>query len=141
MKPMEESVMEEVELNALSVHIAKRILTRREFSGSAFAANLTATIENGILTLHSFVWKEDFAPVTQTGYVEIPRNWAQHLKMQYAPAWFLRKWPVQTKKVELRLTCVPSVVYPSLPAQYGKTAKIFVVKEGSWKDFQKELAP
>lgn len=31
--------------------------------------------------------------------VDIPRNWFQHLKYQYAPQWFLKKFPLKTKKL------------------------------------------
>lgn len=38
---------------------------------------------------------------TETRLIGIPKNWFEHLKMQYAPGWVKNRWPVEFEMIEV----------------------------------------
>ena len=43
--------------------------------------------------------------------IEVPADWWQHLKLRFAPGWFLLRWPMITTTYNARIFC-PDIQVP-----------------------------
>ena len=72
--------------------------------------------------------------------MDFPRTWWQHLKKDFAPHWFLARWPVKTNTWKLQVKADRWRVYPNiekpLPVSgWGKSVQIVdpVFIESVWE--------
>jgi hypothetical protein len=58
---------------------------------------------------------------------EYPSNWKEALKERFAPAWFLRRWPVRKTRIDME------VLYPEIAIPERKhTVRIAVRRPDDW---------
>ena len=49
----------------------------------------------------------------------VPADWWQHVKERWAPRWFLKKWPVKKKRLEVTFDAEFRVLFPDVVARLG----------------------
>jgi hypothetical protein len=74
-----------------------------------------------ILRVKGFVWGENL----QSETIQAPRDWWEHFKERWFPAWALRRWPVQyTGK-----TLTARALYPLLSFPEERSAIHFLMRD------------
>lgn len=91
------------------------------------------------VTLRTELYGEQLARATAEEHLEFPVTWWQHLKHDYAPDWFLARWPVKTKTWSLTVTANKWRIYPyiekPLPVQdWGRSVE--VVDPQTWSTWE-----
>ena len=95
-------------------------------------------IDQGIMLLATALMPcEDLCSETHTVSVETPANVWEHLKQDYAPKWFKRRWPVKTVEKSDKVTFTQKAIYPQLVKHFPhatKGARIIIHKQVGWKE-------
>lgn len=72
---------------------------------------------------------------------QAPATAWEHLKLQYAPHWFLKRWPVKYSTEERAVTFIQQAVYPSIKQRLPQAGYVtfFVEAKGAdrWQQEQK----
>jgi hypothetical protein len=72
---------------------------------------------NLAVSLRSFCWCDEEREVVAA---EWPADWWQAVKERFAPSWFLRRWPVKTKRASM----TARVAYTKLPYHFPEEKSI-----------------
>jgi hypothetical protein len=84
-----------------------------------FANEPKFSTEIDILTGRKLVRMIQDVAVQRECVAEYPADWKEALKARFAPAWFLRRWPVRKSRIDMTVL-YPKIAFPT----YERAVKI-----------------
>lgn len=101
--------------------VSERALREQPLGDVRAYAQLDHVSQNMVLTLTSLIYGETHPTVECV----VPKNWWQHFRQTYAPAWWLTRYPVQMT----RTIWHPATLWPSvIPPDSGPHANVIIKK-------------
>lgn len=95
--PDEPVTYSKLQLEALTIRL-KQVLSEHLLSAKVDAA-LDAWSDRIIVSVQGYIWQEKLEDLTVPVSFRVPTTWWQMLKRDYAPAWFIDRFPVRMKTV------------------------------------------
>lgn len=79
------------------------------------------------------VWAHKLPPSHYVATTRVPQGTWQTWKSLHAPAWFVRRWPVKTMGLTLRVDITPMITFPDFEAPPSAGSRYHVFQaDGPW---------
>jgi hypothetical protein len=124
---------EDVMLIERMIEARKFRLVSRVSAGTLEAAGIQVTVDrimdNFAASIELNLYGEKVGQAYGSESMAFPTSWWQHLKRDYAPQWFLHRWPVKTTTWTLNAKADMYDMYPQAniplnPADYGRPVRV-----------------